>query len=76
MPETCRNHYYGSLLGNSWLSVWLEGDSDVIYTECSIFLLSRQKEKAREDYLTKLKVKLTLGKCSRDAIGELVLKKN
>lgn len=76
MPETRRNHYCGSLLSNSWLSVWLEGDSDVIYTECSIFLLSRKKEKAWKDYLTKLKVKLTLGKRSRDAIGELVLKKN
>lgn len=40
------------------------------------FFAVTKKEKAWKDYLTKLKVKLTLGKRSRDAIGELVLKKN
>lgn len=42
----------------------------------AFFAVTKKKEKAWKDYLTKLKVKLTLGKRSRDAIGELVLKKN
>lgn len=43
MPETRRNPYCGSLLGNSCHSAWLEGDSDVIYTECSIFAVKKKK---------------------------------